>query len=127
MASSLSTRICIVCGANGSIRTNGWFRVLCDEHERDYRAGGLQNCSQKKDHCLEARLSNTDVTTLLHGLIWHDVKFNDLEKVQLTMAESDEDEFIHVETPECCIRVAGMLALLERFSAISLKTEGESE
>lgn len=124
MASSLSTRICEICGANGSLRGEGWFRVLCDEHERDYRTGGLQQC--KTSQVVGAQLSNTDLTALLHCVIAFDVKHNDLEAVCVEVAGADDEAAgIRVEAPESCLRVVGMLALLAHFSDILVNTKGE--
>lgn len=124
MASSLSTRVCEICGSNGSLRGEGWFRVLCDEHERDYRSGGLKQCNSSP--VAGAQLSHTDLAALLHGVIAFEVKHNDLEAliIEMTGAE-DETEGIHVETPESCRRVAGMLALLGHFSALQVAPKGE--
>ena len=33
----LSYSVCERCGRNGHLRKNGWFRTLCNEHEKEYQ------------------------------------------------------------------------------------------
>lgn len=126
MGGLLSGRICQACGATGTLFTHGWWRVHCDQHEKDYRAGlslkSIPNGHENSHMCL----ATSDAATVLHRAIACEVKFNDLPEINIEIEASEEGGLIKLESPESCLRVAGMLAMLEKFSLIRVVTAGEA-
>lgn len=125
IASILSGRHCQVCEAPARLKPDGWHRTLCQRHEGIYQYGGnLQDASGGSGTA--EKNSPAVLLEVVSAVIDYEVDQNGMQPTVVT-ADVGNDGILHLESSRDCMRVAGMLAMLEAWSQQQSKIQAGEE